>query len=75
MGKARMRIDSRVLQMAEDKKKGVLYIYDTVQNDGYDWWNGEKIVSETSEAFIRDRLAEWERWKSLISTFPARAAA
>ena len=58
MGKARMRIDSRVLQMAEDKKKGVLYIYDTVQNDGYDWWNGEKIVSETSEAFIRDRLAE-----------------
>lgn len=58
MGKARMRIDSRVLQMAEGKKKGVLYIYDTVQNDGYDWWNGEKIVSETSEAFIRDRLAE-----------------
>ena len=41
MGKARMRIDSRVLQMAEDKKKGVLYIYDTVQLDGYDWWDGE----------------------------------
>ena len=54
-----MRIDGRILQAAESKK-GVIYIYDEIKNDSYDWWNGAVIVSETSEKFIRDRLAEFE---------------
>ena len=51
-----MRIDGRIMQAAESKK-GVIYIYDEIKNDSYDWWNGAVIVSETSEKFIRDRLA------------------
>ena len=54
-----MRIDGRIMQAAESKK-GVIYIYDEIKNDSYDWWNGAVIVSETSEKFIRDRLAEFE---------------
>lgn len=54
-----MRIDSKIMQMAESKK-GVLYICDEIKSDGYDFWNGKKIVSETSEQFIRDRLSEFE---------------
>lgn len=36
-----------------------LYIYDEVAPDGYDWWNGETIKSETSANFFRDKLAEY----------------
>jgi ATP-dependent protease ClpP protease subunit len=34
-----------------------LYIYDDVEPDGYDWWTGEKEVSETSANYYRDALA------------------
>ena len=54
-----MRIESRIMQAAENKV-GVIYIYDDISNDTYDWWSGEVIKSETSEKFIRDRLAELE---------------
>ncbi len=36
-----------------------LYIYSEVVPDGYDWWNGEKIKSETSADFFRKKLAEY----------------
>ena len=34
-----------------------LYIYDDVKGDGYDWWSGETIPSETSANYFRDQLA------------------
>lgn len=52
-----IRIESGILQQ-EEVKKGVIYLYDDIGPDEYDWWNGEVIQSETSEKFIRDRLAE-----------------
>ena len=57
--KRTMRIESRIMQAAENKV-GVIYIYDEISNDTYDWWSGQVIKSETSEKFIRDRLAELE---------------
>lgn len=36
-----------------------LFIYSDVAPDGYDWWNGETIESETSANFFRDKLAEY----------------
>lgn len=37
-----------------------LYIYSDVAPDGYDWWSGETVESETSANFFRDKLAEYE---------------
>lgn len=36
-----------------------LYVYSEVMPDGYDWWSGQVIESETSANFIRDKLAEY----------------
>lgn len=36
----------------------VLYLYDEVTPDGYDWWTGKTTQSETSASYFRDRLAE-----------------
>ncbi len=58
-GEIGMRIESKVMNLAEEKR-GVIYLYDDIGPDEYDWWNGEVIVSETSEKFIRDRLSELE---------------
>lgn len=33
-----------------------LYIYDDVAADGYDWWTGETIESETSAKYVRGQL-------------------
>lgn len=33
-----------------------LYIYSAVEGDGYDWWTGEKIESETSAEHFRQEL-------------------
>ena len=35
-----------------------LYIYDYVEGDSYDWWNGEKIESLTSANYIQKKLEE-----------------
>lgn len=35
-----------------------LYIYGDVEGDGWDWWTGETIRSETSANAFRDALAE-----------------
>lgn len=36
-----------------------LYIYSTVEPDGYDWWTDEKIESETSANHFREVLAQY----------------
>lgn len=33
-----------------------LYIYSDVEGDGYDWWSGETIQSETSATHFRDAI-------------------
>lgn len=35
-----------------------IYIYESIQPDGYDWWTGEKITSETSAQYFREELAK-----------------
>jgi ATP-dependent protease ClpP protease subunit len=37
-----------------------LYIYDEVAPNGYDYWNGTKIISETSADYFRTKLAEYK---------------
>jgi len=37
-----------------------LYIYSEVVGDGWDWWSGEKIESETSADFFRKKLNEYK---------------
>ena len=36
-----------------------LYIYGDVEGDGYSWWTGETIQSETSANYFRDELAKY----------------
>lgn len=40
-----------------------LYIYSEVAPDGYDWWTGEKIESETSADYFRKKLNEYSNIK------------
>lgn len=42
-----------------------LYIYSEVAPDGYDWWSGEKIESETSADYFRKKLAEYPNVKNI----------
>lgn len=37
-----------------------LYIYGDVEGDGYDWWTGQTIESETSANHFRDELAKYQ---------------
>ena len=45
-------------QSAENPERLDLWIYGDVEGDGYDWWSGEVIRSETSANAFRDALAE-----------------
>lgn len=51
-----------VRQMVEARQSAEktldLFIYDDIMPDGYDWWSGEEIESETSAAHIRGILDE-----------------
>lgn len=42
-----------------------LYIYSEVAPDGYDWWTGEVVESETSQNYFRDKLAEYKDVKHI----------
>lgn len=42
-----------------------LYLYSEVAPDGYDWWTGQKIESETSQLYFRDKLAEYPDVKEI----------
>lgn len=33
-----------------------IFIYDDVKSDSYDWWTGEKVLSDTSANFIKEKL-------------------
>jgi len=46
------------LKQAAAAKALDLYIYSDVESDGYDWWSGETIQSETSATYFRDALAD-----------------
>ena len=46
------------LRQAADPGTLELYIYGDVEGDGYDWWTGEIIRSETSANAFREALAE-----------------
>lgn len=43
-----------------------LYIYSEVAPDGYDWWTGKKIESETSADFFREKLTEYKDVKNIV---------
>lgn len=45
------------LRQAAAAKTLDLYIYTDVEGDGYDWWTGETVKSETSAAAFREKLA------------------
>lgn len=36
-----------------------LYIYSDVEGDGWDFWTGQKVESETSANYFRDKLAQY----------------
>lgn len=36
-----------------------MYIYESIKPDSYDWWSGEKIVSETSAQKFREELSKY----------------
>jgi ATP-dependent protease ClpP protease subunit len=40
-----------------------LYIYSEVAPDGYEWWSGETVESETSANFFREKLSEYSNVK------------
>lgn len=42
-----------------------LYIYSEVAPDGYDWWTGNKVESETSADFFRKKLSEYKDIKNI----------
>lgn len=37
-----------------------LYLYGDVEGDGYDWWNGKEVRSETSAKTFREKLNEFD---------------
>lgn len=45
------------LRQAAAAKAIDLYIYTDVEADGYDWWSGETVKSDTSASAFRDTLA------------------
>ena len=45
-------------QLADKPETLELYIYGDVEGDGYDWWNGETIESQTGADHFRQELAE-----------------
>lgn len=47
----------KIRQAAQDNTLD-LFIYGDVEGDGYDWWTGETIRSETSANTFRDELAK-----------------
>jgi ATP-dependent protease ClpP protease subunit len=52
-------------QSANDPSALDMYIYGNVEADGYDWWNDEKIVSETSANYFKEELAKYQDVKSI----------
>lgn len=53
-----MALKLKVMQQASTAGAYAFYLYDDIQADGWDFWSGEKIVSETSANFFKDELAK-----------------
>lgn len=49
-----------IRQQADNPETLEMYIYSNVEGDGYDWWSGEKIKSETSADYFREKLEEFK---------------
>lgn len=49
----------RMEERNKSKKVAVLDIYGAIEGDGYDWWSGEIIESETSASHIKKTLREY----------------
>lgn len=47
------------LKQAVEPNTLEMYIYGDVEGDGYEWWTGEDIVSETSANYFRSELAKY----------------
>lgn len=56
-----------MIEFKQAAKSGALdlYIYDNIVGDGYDWWTGETVESETSQKYFRDQLAEYPDVKQI----------
>ena len=57
-GKREIRAQTMELMQSADGETLELRIYDEIKPDGYDWWTGEEIESETSADWFGKRLAE-----------------
>ncbi len=53
-------------QQLENPETLELYIYSDVAPDGYDWWSGQEIKSETSQNYFRDKLNEYKDVKNIL---------
>ncbi len=42
-----------------------MYIYESINPDSYDWWAGEKIISETSANKFKEELAKYPDVKNI----------
>jgi Protease subunit of ATP-dependent Clp proteases len=45
-----------MIKQQTDKSTLDIYLYDNIEGDGYDWWTGETVKSETSSKYIKDIL-------------------
>lgn len=54
----KLRCNRNFWALSADEKTGDanLYIYSNVESDGFDWWSGETIKSETSAQYFREEL-------------------
>jgi len=59
------RLKAAVRQEMEAEDTLSLYIYSEIRPSGWDWWTGEKIESETSAEFIRQKVEEKPKLKQL----------
>ena len=48
-----------IRQSVERPEELDIYIYGDVESDYYDWWTGNKVTSETSANFFRQKLLEF----------------
>ena len=54
-------MSKQIWELKQAAAAGVLelYIYGDVEGDGFDWWTGQDIPSETSADHFRDELAKY----------------
>jgi ATP-dependent protease ClpP protease subunit len=53
------------LKQAAEPDTLEMYLYESIQPDGYDWWSDEKIISETSANHFREELGKHQNIKQI----------